>query len=207
MDTTTNGQPQELPGFADIIERFSPIHGQEWAASTAPTLLIARLQQACKEKNLSSLRGWLLPAHNGFSRAAFTRITGVRLPATQRAIGAVLEEFVGPERVAAHQQALAGQRQQREQAQERLKRQVASRSVRHRGETLTTDVFIQRIIAEGYSKTEERKRGAVPVYALWHAEKNSGYEFRRRCEYDYILLLLGQRQPGLPAAGEGDEHR
>jgi hypothetical protein len=191
-------QTTKPPAFDDIIERYRVLYGSEWANGGVEDM-ITRLQKACEAKELGFLLSWLLPQHNGFSRECFIRITGKHLPKTQQAIRLVLEEFVGKEAVALYQQALADKQKQREQGQqdrarERLLRDVASRKVRYQGETLTVDTFIQRIITEGYIRLEERKRGAVPIYSLWHIDNKRYYDFRRKCEYEYIRYLLHEQQ-------------
>lgn len=188
------------PQFDDLVAKYRTMYGEEWGVS-APSMLIAPLQKACNEKNLAFLLSWLLPTQNTFSREVFTRMTGIRLPKTQRGQTETLKNYVGVEGVNAYDQAQKRQQEQRQHDRENRKREevlreLQSQRIRYQGSVVTMDVYIQKLIKEGYTRLEQRKRGAANDYILWNDQTGTGTPFRRRSAYDYIVYLLSQEDSG-----------
>jgi hypothetical protein len=175
--------------FEDLVEKYSPTYGEGWTNRVQP--MIERLQLACETKDLAVLLDLLLP-HNPFLRELFTRLTSrTALPRTERAIRMVLEEYVGPEKVAAYQEVVEQRRKLRQR--EELQYKVAEHSIRTSAYgILPMDEFIRRLINDGYTSAREFPRGAAKRYGLFNA-KGSGYEFRRKVEYEYMCYLLNQQ--------------
>jgi hypothetical protein len=198
MTDVPTDSPSAAPLFDDLVAKYSAVYGQSWANGPRDTQ-IKRLQEACAARNLTLLDGWLLNLRNRFLREVFTRITGIPLPKTQRGTREVLEEFVGRAAVEAHERAQeearltrAGERQ--EWARQWTLREVAQKRVRYQGEVMGTDAFIRLLVGEGFTRLSCRKRGAANEYVLCRPQEHSGYLFRRKCEHDYIVMLLEQRE-------------
>jgi hypothetical protein len=191
-DSTIDTAPGQFDAVTcdDITARYraSKEYGPDWAERHAEAV-IARVRQACEAKDYAYLHSLRYP-QNAFSRDIFTRLTGIKLPRLQRESKRVLEEYVGPRRVAAYEDERARQRAER-QAQALLSR-VSSRSVSFREEVLPMDAFIRLLIGEGYIHLSEEPRGSAKQYALAN-EQRSSFLFYRRDERDYIEHCLAQR--------------
>jgi hypothetical protein len=182
--------------YSDLIEKYSLTYGAGWTNRVQP--MIERLQLACETKDLAVLLDLLLP-RNPFLREVFTRLTNTALPELERAIRVVLEEFVGPDKVAAYQQLVEQQRKLRQI--EKLKDKVAERTVNTTSYGIQRmDEFIRRLIADGYTIAREYTRGAAKSYGLYNAE-HSGYRFKRKVEYQYMCYLLERQAAAVEVSG------
>ncbi len=191
--------------FAAIIEKYrrERAYGEQWATNHAEKI-IEGIRQACAAKDYAYLRTVCYP-DEAFMREVFTSITGIALHHTWRESKRVVQEFVGPEAVAAYQQQQEDTRKRKQF--ERLCRQVAVQQVNTpQYGTLTMDAFIRKLVAEGYTTISEQKRGVATEWFLWNAQ-HSGYTFRRRMERDYIVALLEQQQAAAQEESDGREQQ
>jgi hypothetical protein len=189
-DTTTSQQADTVT-FDDIIAcyRASEDYPPAWVDNNAAEI-IAKVRSACEAKDYGVLHS-LRDPDNAFTRDVFTRLTGTRLHPLQRESRRILEEYVGPERVAAYEDAQARQRTERRARS--LQRRVSLRSVSFRGGVLSMDAFIRLLIGEGYTHLSELPRGAAKQYALANDQRSS-FMFYRRDERDYIEYCLKQQE-------------
>ncbi len=186
--------------YDDLIEKYRPKYGDDWLKKRVP-IIIEEVSQACAVRDYSYLVNLRYPDTAAFSRAVFTRITGIALHKTQRESLQIIREFVGDEAVASYHQEAAKQHEERQV--KRLEEGLRYREARTAayGQLSMYDL-IQKLIADGHNAIVEQKRGAATEW-FFFKENGFGYTFRRRDEHKYIELMLARRpQEGSDSAEE-----
>lgn len=159
--------------------------------------LMERTRRAVETRDYEILRSLRFRELNPFSREVFTILTGVELPRLQKEALAVIERFVGAEKVAARAAAQEAERARREFTY--LHERLGRRHVRFEDAVITTRDFIDTVIARGYTHLREVKRGAATEYRISN-ESGVAFVLRRRDERDYASMKLAQLNAA-PAAG------
>jgi hypothetical protein len=203
--------------YAALITKYIAIaarsSGKNKKHYTEPLLrdLIKRAETAIETLNYESLRSLRFRDLNPFSREVFTLITGIQLPRLQVECLKVVEEFVGPERVAAYHAAKQQARTERDFGY--LSQRLANRRVKFEKQQMSMKEFIDLIISRGYRILGESKRGAAPEYRLSTVDR-CFFVLRRRDERDYAEMRLAQLDQATAAApsegaaggeGQGDK--
>lgn len=196
---------QPIDDFNDLISKFQQKPDYEgWHYENAADLII-ELRHAIFVKNLDRLMA-LCHHQNQFSQKVFTRLTALSLPTNAAGVEQVLRTFVGTEIAAAYdrEQAETAQRsqaardqQQTQQSIQDRKHKFANQRVKYNGQIISKLDFMQAVIADGFTRLEEIKDGAVPRYRLWK-EHQSFFDFKTKDEYEMLVELITAQNDSEP---------
>ncbi|MDA8154250.1 MAG: zincin-like metallopeptidase domain-containing protein [Acidithiobacillus sp.] len=159
--------------------------------------------QAVEDRNLEHVIRWIgTNSQNPGSEEAFSRLTGVKLGKTQKERVAQLQEWAGPDRVAAMEQAHAERREKREE--ERKVRGVTHawgnlQSFRvHMGDDRIIDgqSYVAEKVAQGQDHVVSRKEGAVTAYYLLNPETRDLSGVRKPAFTQYAKAVLALNPEG-----------
>lgn len=178
----------------DLIEKYRPKYGDEWAVSGFPQTRLDKIRQAIEERDLLALHP-IIFEDNAFSRAIFEILTGTKLGATQKLRWAQLRQFVGEEACQAYDRALQETKSERDQmrAENRLEnfiRQMHAERAQYDGKIVSRYDFMQAIVKNGYRDLRVNTDGAVPIYELRHIQNRDYYQFRRKLEYELFKKMI-----------------
>ncbi len=153
--------------------------------------------QAVEDRNLEHVMRWIgTNSQNPGSEEAFSRLTGVRLGKTQKERVAQLQEWAGPDRVAAMKQAHAERREKREEERKVLGVTHAwgnLQSFRVRmGDDRIIDgqSYVAEKVAQGQDHVVSRKEGAVTAYYLLNPETRDLSGVRKPAFTQYAKEVL-----------------
>ncbi len=159
--------------------------------------------QAVEDRNLEHVMRWIgTNSQNPGSEEAFSRLTGVKLGKTQKERVAQLQEWAGPDRLAAMKQAHAERREKREE--ERKVRGVThawgnlqSFQV-HMGDDRIIDgqSYVAEKVAQGQDHVVSRKEGAVTAYYLLNPETRDLSGVRKPVFTQYAKAVLALNPEG-----------
>lgn len=173
--------------------------------------------QNVERKNLGALLNRIgNNSMNPGSEEAFSRLTGVNLGKTQKERVARLQEWAGPERVAAMKRAQADRAQ--EQERERKTRGMTNaweglKNLNVRmgdGRTMSAQAYVTENVGEGRDRIVSRKEGAVTVYYLRNPEKKEFAGVRKPAFTGFAKAVLaldpeGDVRKAMEKAGLGQQ--
>ncbi len=200
----------------DIDERqraIDAIAGRErydWANKVAGAL---------QEKNLPLMLQVLCDANNEASQRAVERHCGVKLrntkAADRRRTVFALAGHVSDGAYHKAEQDLQAERDRRKAQAElaneperlaRLKDTAAMRRVRFEGEILTCDVFVERLVEQGFNQVVQRPRGAARTYYLHRDGDSSMYGLKSGDgTLAYAQALVSRLPAGSSASGAAEQ--
>lgn len=174
----------------DLIEKYRPKYGDEWAVSGFPQTRLDKIRQAIEDRDLEALR-LIIFEDNAFSREIFEILADTKLGKTQKVRLAQLRQFVGEEACQLFDRALQETKSERDQMRaENFIRQMHAERTQYDGKIVSRYDFMQAIVKNGYRDLRVNTDGAVPIYELRHIQNRDYYQFRRKLEYELLKKMI-----------------
>jgi hypothetical protein len=181
--------------FEDLISKYVTKYGQAWADSGFAETRVGLIKTAIEEKNLEVLRP-IIYEDNGYTRAIFERIAGLKLGKTQKARWQALREFVGEEVALAYDATFAQKKADHKAKADHYRLmdfldELKRKQVNHYGRIMSEyDWMLWLIKEQGYTTLIVNTAGRTAIYELRNELTRTFYTFRRKIEYEALQYLL-----------------